>query len=202
MGEASLTSPGSTPGGCRRDAGAVPSYIAFLRAVNVGGRAYPMAELRSAVEAAGLTGVATHIQSGNVLVESSARSTATVAAALERVFVSDRGFEVPTIVLTPTELRRVVADADELSDGSVTRQHVDLLRTAPDAEATALVEGLSRPGLRYVVRGRAVHLLLHDVRFGDLKPWPAAVRRATGDTTNRNVTVLRTLVEKWCSGDE
>ena len=55
---------------------AMPSYVAFLRAVNVGGRFVKMAELRAALEDAGFTDVETHIQSGNVFVRSRRRSTA------------------------------------------------------------------------------------------------------------------------------
>ena len=43
-------------------------YVALLRGVNVGGRnRLPMAEWRALLEARGLTGVATYIQSGNAV---------------------------------------------------------------------------------------------------------------------------------------
>ena len=58
----------------------MPSHVAFLRAVNVGGRFVRMAELRAALEAAGFTDVETHLQSGNVRVRTPMRSTAKVAA--------------------------------------------------------------------------------------------------------------------------
>ena len=54
----------------------MPSYVAFLRAVNVGGRFVKMAGLRTALEDAWFTDVATHIQSGNVFVRSGRRSGA------------------------------------------------------------------------------------------------------------------------------
>ena len=44
----------------------MPTHVAFLRAVNVGKRQYPMAELRAALDAAGFEDVQTHIQTGNV----------------------------------------------------------------------------------------------------------------------------------------
>ena len=52
----------------------MPTFIAFLRAVNVGKRKYPMAELRDALTAAGFEEVETHIQTGNVLFRTSLRS--------------------------------------------------------------------------------------------------------------------------------
>ncbi len=39
--------------------------------------------------------------------------------------------------------------------------------------------------------------LLYDVAFHEAKGPSAAVRRAMGESTNRNLTVLRVLGEKW-----
>lgn len=174
-------------------------WIGFLRAVNVGKRKYPMAECRAALEAAGFHGVETHIQTGNVRVETAMRSATKVERELERVFAADRGFEVETICVRPGDLAAVVDEADairaergEPSHG----QYVELLRTAPDDDARQLIESQSGPGQVFVVRNRAVHLLL-DKGFHELKPPNAATRRAMGVSTNRNLSVLRALVDKW-----
>ena len=76
----------------------MPSYVAFLRAVNVGGRFVKMAELRTELEGAGFTDVETHIQSGNVLVRSGRRSTGAVATEMARVLGEWAGFDVPCLV--------------------------------------------------------------------------------------------------------
>ena len=51
----------------------MPRFIAFLRAINVGGHNVTMKELRGLFEALGLKSVETFIASGNVIFES--RST-------------------------------------------------------------------------------------------------------------------------------
>ena len=61
----------------------MPAYVALLRAVNIGQRQTPMARVRDALGAAGFTDVQTYIQTGNVLLTSSARSPARVAEQLE-----------------------------------------------------------------------------------------------------------------------
>ncbi len=174
------------------------TWVAFLRAVNVGKRQYPMAELRAALTAAGLEDVETHIQTGNVRFGTRMRSRERIVAALEAAMLADRGFEVPVVLLSPAELVAVAADAEavraELGDPQW-RQYVELLARQPDAEAVELIEA-GVPGARAVVRDRAVHLL-YDVSFGEAKPPRAAVSRAIGLSTNRNVTVIRTLAEKW-----
>ena len=63
----------------------MPSYVVFLRAVNVGGRFVKMADLRTALEQAGFTEVETHIQSGNVLVRSGRRSPAAVGTDMASI---------------------------------------------------------------------------------------------------------------------
>ncbi len=177
----------------------MPKFVAFLRAVNVGKRKYPMAELREALGATGFTEVETHIQTGNVLLRTTMRSPAKVVEALEEAMREDRGFEVPVVLLTPAELAQVAADAETVraEQGEPKwRQYVELLAREPDPDQVALIEDDGIPGARAFVRPRAVHLL-YDVSFGDAKQPRAAVGRALGVSTNRNVTVIRTLSEKW-----
>ena len=82
--------------------GRVPTYIAFLRAINLGAkRKFPQAAIVAAAESAGFTDVETYINTGNVRVTTSLRSRAKVEAVLEKAFAAEAGFEVPTIVFTP-----------------------------------------------------------------------------------------------------
>jgi uncharacterized protein (DUF1697 family) len=48
----------------------VPAWVCLLRGVNLGKqRKLPMPALRDALVAAGTTGVRTHLQSGNIIIE-------------------------------------------------------------------------------------------------------------------------------------
>ncbi len=176
----------------------MPTYVAFLRAVNIGKRPYPMAELRAALEAAGYDGVQTHIQTGNVLLTSPARSRAKVEAALEAIFEADRGFAVPTIVVTLAELAQVAQDLDEIAAQHPAGHghYVSLLKETPTAEGTARLEGHDLADETVVVRDRAVHLL-YAKPYHEAKLSNVAVERALGVATNRNAKVIRALVAKW-----
>lgn len=177
----------------------MPTHIGFLRAVNIGKRQYRTVDLRAALTAAGYGEVDTHIQTGNIRISSPLRSRAKIEAELEAVFLADRGFEVATIVLSPAELRRVGQDADEIAAATPYEygHYVSFLKRAPDAAGVELIEGRSGNGETFVVRDRAVHLL-YDVPFGEAKQSNAQVERAIGVSTNRNVKVVRALIEKWC----
>lgn len=99
----------------------MPSHVALLRGVNVGDAKLAMADLREAVSALGYTDVATYIQSGNVVFTaatgSPARGTSKIAAAIEKQLEADAGLTTTVIVLSSSELRKVV-DANPYADES------------------------------------------------------------------------------------
>ena len=178
----------------------MPTYVAFLRAINLGPtRKFPKADIVAAVESTGATDVATYINTGNVLLSSRLRSRSKVEAALEQAFEADRGFAVPTIVFSPDEICAVADDADELATAREIegRHYVSLLKEAPTQAGTKTIESAGANGERAVVRGRAVHLLLGDT-YRDAGLGNATVEKALGVATNRNVTVIRAIAEKWC----
>jgi uncharacterized protein (DUF1697 family) len=175
---------------------AMATYIGFLRAINLGAkRKFPKGAIVKAVEAAGFTGVETYINTGNVRFETSLRSRAKIEAALEKAFEAEAGFAVPTIVFTRKEL---VAIADEASSfGHGGKHYVSLLKDVPTAAAIKAVEETSTAEEVARVGGRAVHLLLGE-NYHEARLTNAAVERQLGVATNRNLTVIRALAEKWC----
>jgi uncharacterized protein (DUF1697 family) len=86
----------------------VPTHVALLRAVNVGGRnRVPMSELRELCRGLGHDRVATYLQSGNVVFDASG-TAAKVARALETAITEELGLEISVIVRSPTQLTRVL----------------------------------------------------------------------------------------------
>lgn len=86
-------------------------YVALLRGINVGGRnRVAMADLRDALADAGLAGVATYIQSGNVLFESTA-SRDSLEQDIERIVERRFGTPIVVVVRSHRQLRNVVDTA-------------------------------------------------------------------------------------------
>lgn len=84
------------------------TYVALLRAVNVGGASkLPMADLKRLCAAADFRGVRTYIASGNVLLASDLSEPA-VKAVLEERLREYAGKPVPVLVRTAAEMREVV----------------------------------------------------------------------------------------------
>jgi uncharacterized protein (DUF1697 family) len=174
----------------------VATYIAFLRAINLGAtRKFPKDAIRAAVESAGFEDVETYINTGNVRFSTSMRSRAKIEAALEQAFLADRGFEVPTIVFTQAELRAIAEEAESFGHGG--RHYVSLLKDTPTAAAIKAVEEASTAEEVAKVGGRAVHLLLGQ-NYHEAKLTNAVVEKKLGVATNRNLTVISALAEKWC----
>ncbi|WP_282449175.1 DUF1697 domain-containing protein [Microbacterium kunmingense] len=70
----------------------VPTYLAFLRAVNLGAkRVFPKDDIRRVVEGVGFTAVETYINTGNVRFRTSMRSRARIESALEAAFAAPIG---------------------------------------------------------------------------------------------------------------
>ena len=175
----------------------MPTYVAFLRAINLGRtRKFAMAELRGCLERAGYHDVATHIQTGNVLLSTTLRSREKVESELERVFGETAGFEVPTMVTTPADLASTYAAAREVG-AAAERRYLSFLKREPSAEAARVIDAWDAPGEGARVLGRAVHWWIdhpsRQARFSN-----AFLERHTGPATTRDLKVVAALVERWC----
>jgi uncharacterized protein (DUF1697 family) len=178
----------------------VATYIAFLRAINLGAnRKFPKDAIVTAVEAAGFTDVATYINTGNVRFDTTLRSPSRIEAALEKAFEAEAGFKVPTMVFTQKELREIALEAATLGQslGHGGKHYVSLLKEAPTAAAVKKLEESITTDEVARVGGRAVHLLLGD-NYHEATLTNVNVEKHLGVATNRNLTVIRALADKWC----
>jgi uncharacterized protein (DUF1697 family) len=134
--------------------------VALARAINVGGRTVPMADLRHLVESLGHTGAATYVQSGNVVFQPAKRVTATTVAELQNAFAARFGFACSFILRTAAELRAVVAACPFPEAGDDPRTvHVGFFAAPPTRERTAKLDPQRSPGDRFVVDGS--HIYVH-----------------------------------------
>src|SRR5512137_351092 len=85
----------------------MPKYIAFLRAINVGGHTVKMDVLRQLFEALDFSNVETFIASGNVVFETRAASTRTLEKKIEQQLRAALGYEVATFLRTDVELAAI-----------------------------------------------------------------------------------------------
>ncbi len=82
-------------------------YIAFLRAINVGGHTVKMDVLRQLFEALDFSGVETFIASGNVVFETATKNAQTLEKKIEQQLRTALGYEVATFIRTDAELAAI-----------------------------------------------------------------------------------------------
>jgi uncharacterized protein (DUF1697 family) len=176
-------------------AGSAPRMIAFLRAINLGkNRRFAMADLKACLTEAGFLDVETYLATGNVRVGTRTRSRARLEERLEEVFEGCAGFAVPTIAVSPTELR-AVHDAVVALELAAPRRYVTFLKEPLSEEAKAEVDAWDAPGEGAKALDRAVVWWLDHPTQASKFAIPKAERHVVA--TTRDLKVVATLAERW-----
>ena len=134
---------------------AAKTYAVLLRGINVGGKnKLPMPALRTLLEDAGYDGVATYIQSGNVVLRSSLAEGA-LTRAVEKQIAEEFSLAIRVVVRTHAELERIAGANPFLAgSGEATGMHVVFLDSAPEAAAIATLDPDRSPGDEFRVSGK------------------------------------------------
>ncbi len=138
----------------------MPQFVAFLRAINVGGRSIRMSALAEHFRALGFANVRTFISSGNVIFDSSTvEATGTLESTIERELESTLGFRSEVFVRSPMELRRVASHAGALLGSAPDIQVVNVafLKSTLDPAAKRIVAALSTESDQLEVRDREIY---------------------------------------------
>lgn len=134
-------------------------YIAFLRAINVGGHTVKMDHLSKLFEALGFSSVETFIASGNVIFETTSKNTTTLENKIAKHLENSLGYEVDTFLRTVQE----VADIEKRSPFTAKQKedsvYVAFLHETPNAEATSALMRLKNKSNDFAIFEREVYWL-------------------------------------------
>ena len=133
----------------------MPSYVALLRAINVGGHKLPMAALLQMCRSAGFDRPRTYIASGNALFESRLGEPR-VRQALMRQLAHDFGKPIGVKGRTTTQLTAVLA-ANPFRQAPLNRTVAIFLAAPPPATALQDIRGGKRERLARGTREIYVH---------------------------------------------
>jgi uncharacterized protein (DUF1697 family) len=174
-------------------------YVAFLRAVNVGGRIVKMDRLRDLFTSMGFGGVETFIASGNVIFESG-HDGKSLEQRIGESLRKALGYEVGTMVRTTAEVDRI-ARHRPFPDGELgkpgTSLHVGFMARAftPKSRATAM--SFVPPGDEFHLHKSELYWLTR-TGVGKSEFSLTRLEKALGYIgTFRNVTTVRKLAEKY-----
>lgn len=173
-------------------------YMAFLRAVNVGGTTIiKMTELKRMFESFGLTNVETYIQSGNVIFESEERRASILEEQIERQLEKAYGKRIQLFVRTTREVAAMVKDCPfDPKDGLTV--YVAVLDRKPDPKSIEKLMSMGSEADDFAVIGREVFNLRRDREKSIFSN--NMVEKTLGIAgTTRNLTTIRKLAEKYPS---
>lgn len=179
----------------------MPRYIAFLRAVNVGGRVVKMTQLKEIFESAGFSKVETFIASGNVIFSTRATAIPIMVKKIETALRKGLGYEVPVLVRTDAEVVALAARKYVVfSETEVAAAHslsVGLLHEPlPKPIATSLAS-FNTEVEQFRTHDREIYMLMLQPTLKSLFSLKRLEKAISADTTFRNVNTIERLAKKY-----
>ena len=134
-------------------------YIAFLRAINVGGHNVKMDDLKAIFERTGFTNVETFIASGNVIFNSELSDPVELELMIEFALKESLGYQVVTFLRSLQQLTGIAQykPFDEFRLAESQALNVGFLKQALEGETPALLEGFKSDIDDFHTSGREVY---------------------------------------------
>jgi len=178
----------------------VPKYIAFLRAINVGGHhTVKMDFLRRLFESLGFSSVETFIASGNVVFETTSKNAQALEREIENRLREALGYEVATFIRTAAELAAVAnykpfSQAD--LDGAAAL-NIAFLADGLDDKSSQKLLTLRTDIDDFRIHGREIYWLCRKKQSGS-KISNAVLEKAVGrKSTLRGANTVRKMAAKY-----
>ena len=174
-------------------------YLVMPRGINVGARnRVPMAELRSKLADGGYSDVATVLQSGNLIVSTESARPDRVGGAVQRLLSREFNVNVPCVVRTANQVRRVLERnplREVVSDPS--RYLVNFLSEEPDPQMmrTLLKEDYSPEAI--AIEGTEAYVWTPDGVKAMTLSYVYLEKRFGVAATARNWNTLEKIVAKF-----
>jgi uncharacterized protein (DUF1697 family) len=172
-------------------------YIAFLRAINVGGHTVKMEALRELFTGMGFAGVETFIASGNVIFESEGEP-AGLEQRIETGLQAALGYEVVTFVRTPVEVAAIAQTQPfpQAEFDSGVAFNVGFLKEPLSREAQLALTALTTDIDDFRAPGREVYWLCRTKQSDSTFSNVVFEKKVKARTTFRGMNTIQRLVEK------
>lgn len=176
------------------------TYVAFLRAINVGGHTIKMPELKRLFEEMGFTGVSTFIASGNVIFDSPNEDTAALEQTIEQTLDQALDYEVITFLRTLPEVAAIAGHQpfmdEEFEAGAVL--YIVFVRNPLSDELQQKLMALQSEIDQFNVRGRDIFWLHRKQLRKPGKAADAPIEKTLKiPATIRNINTIRRIAAKY-----
>lgn len=176
----------------------MPKYIAFLRAINVGGHTVKMDHLRRLFEALGFAGVETFIASGNVIFDSDEPDKQALERQIETALKAALGYEVATFIRTTAELAEIARCRPfNAPDADGHGLYIAFLAETPGEAAQQKLLSFTTDIDEFHVNGREVYWLCRK-KMSESTFSGALLEKTLGlPATMRNSTTVKKMAAKY-----
>lgn|SRR5574341_394750 len=177
-------------------------YIAFLRAINVGGHTVKMDRLRQLFEEMGFEEVETFIASGNVVFEADGDDLRALERQIEDGLREALGYEVATFIRTEAELAAIAEHRafPQAALDAAEAFNVAFLAEPPDGESVGRLMALRTDIDDFAVNGREVYWLCRK-KQSESTFSNAVLEKTLGQKpTLRGISTVRKMAAKYAGG--
>ena len=177
----------------------MPKYVAFLRAINVGGHTVKMDHLRELFTGLGFRNVETFIASGNVIFDSTSKSTRALEKKIESCLLEALGYDVATFIRSMAELadiaqHRPFSDSELSAEGHTL--YIGFMAGEPSDMAKQKLLALATKVDDFHLEGREVYWLRRK-KFSESEISGALLEKILGmPATLRNSTTVKKIAAK------
>src|SRR5678815_647783 len=135
------------------------TFIALLRAVNVGGaNSVSMKDFVRVLDSMGLTNVKTYIQSGNAIFQANQKDAAFLSKKISAKLQRSHGFAPEVILLRRDELEAVMKlNPYREANSDPKALHVMFLASTPKNADVSVLEHLRKDSEKYSLQGRVFY---------------------------------------------
>ena len=174
-------------------------YIAFLRAINVGGHVVKMDQLRGLFETSGFSSIETFIASGNVVFDTKSGDAAVLKKRIEKQLREALGYEVALFIRTGMELADIAkyTPFPQSAVNAAAALNIAFLKEPLDEPSKQKLMGLRTDIDDFQVNEREIYWLClkkqSESTFSN-----AVLEKALGSrSTLRGVNTIRKMAEKY-----
>jgi len=140
----------------------MPRHVAFLRAINVGGRRASRDQLTTCLQNLGFENVATFRASGNLIFDAGSESPTALTKRINEALTQSLGYEVRGFLRTAAQVRAIAAHdpfAPAVVEKSAGKLQVALLAKPPPKPEREQVLAMATDADRLAIHGRELYWL-------------------------------------------
>jgi len=144
-------------------------YLAFLRAINVGGRTVKMDDLKKLVAMPGFKNIASYIQSGNLAFDHAEKDPQVLIDKIETKLRKSLGYEVTTFLKTRPGLESVIKNNPFTDYPDDMALHVSFLSGMPSPDAVTQMLALQNEFEQFRFINSEAYILVKKGAYGETK---------------------------------